>query len=322
MMDDQDKELLSALLDGELSGHELETLLHKVHQSPELLEYYNHLQYHRAVLREGYCGRPLDLSARLRQQLQGVQEDNVLLLQTAYVAPQAVNDSPGSESETAVNSSLVNAERHLGPVKSSGRSSFFKRFSGVQSLVQLGVAASVCFAILSVWTLQTQNMNTPVESAIVADVTEVEQLDMPRTLAQVSTATTVATDLRKVPAVGQAAFTTVSSASRPYSTQYAAGLPASALSEQNNTVLTRSRVVSLPRSDVVPSRSNMVSVATLSPVEQSKLNSYYLLHTGNVVLHSSAGAVDFARVVDLPVAADFVSTATGVLDGRLDTADE
>jgi hypothetical protein len=337
-MNPDDKTLLSALLDDEANPDEVARALELLERKPELMAYVERQQWLRAHWQKEYSGPQLDLRAgiwekisaevsaseaglvdelALRREARGLTkglsvpevqapetrakkvgnpEHRRLVEADASFAPLTAEQQVGREAGSA-----TDAATNVATSAEEQPSVRQKRWW--QSAAQFAVAASVCFGVVGIWYLDQPNNLPETSSAAVLATNESVPVQVPFNESVAGSQTAVASKL----AASLNNRATVAAAGSLGAGQPGALLPHVVMDQDAAPQLFVSKAT--PENPGLNGTSdysahtgslNFVSLDSLAAEERARLQSYYMMHTGNSALLQPIQGMQLVRIVDTP----------------------
>lgn len=326
-MSPDDKALLSVLLDDEASPDEISLALELLERKPELLSYLDQQQWLRVHWQKEYAGPQLDLRGGIWDKIAeedaaseaGLVDELALRREARGLAKAISGTASPAETEEKAELEQVMAQSADAQTASiySGQSTEQSVVEAVndkrvqkrwwQPMAQVAVAASVCFGVVGLWYFEQPS--TAVTPAVEATLATNQLANESNILVASS-----------VPFNGDVASSPTAQARRflennPLPGAALAGLESAPQSTPSVVVPTVPQgVVAGPQVAVqpqsVPEMINFVSLDSLAERERARLQSYYMMHTGNSALMQPGKGMQLVRIVDTPPAPQ-LRTANG-----------
>lgn len=327
-MSPDDKALLSVLLDDEASPDEVASALALLERKPELMSYVDRHQWLRAHWQKEYAGPQLDLRAGIWENIAAEDKaseaglvDELALRREARGLAKVMNQTNSSDDATSAESEqtvVITVDGPLAPsvpvaqseVASASEASIAdvrtetavamsqvpqKRWW--QPVAQFAVAASVCAGVVGMWFFEQPPTTVTRGANLVAGV-DAQPVPFNDEVARSQTAVAsqfVASALNNGATV--ASTGALSSGQQSPIGRSTLVLP-NALA--GNTVVGGAVAPQLVVEPPVHESTDFVSLESLAAQERVRLQSYYMMHTGNSAMMQPAHGMQLVRIVDMP----------------------
>lgn len=316
-MTPDDKALLSVLLDDEASPDEVARALALLERKPDLMDYVERHQWIRAHWQKEYAGPQLDLRAGIWDKIAADASaseaglvDELALRREARGLAKVMSQPEDDEMQTTVievdgplasrdsNQESVSdeAQPEQQVVAMAGDVPVAKK-RWWQPVAQMAVAASVCFGVVGLWYFdQPANTLAPTTNLVAGTDTQAVPFNDEVARSQTAVASQLAASNNRAKVASTAPVTStpvvggIGQGANLILPSAAQGIPQIALEQ--------------PLSDSM----NFVSLESLAAKERARLQSYYMMHTGNSALMQPVQGMQLVRIVDTPPSPQLRST--------------